>query len=147
MLVYGNGELWLRDLGSSNGTFVNGERVTCAKITAGTFLQLGRVGLDLVDRLPEERAVAGSAIETDRESADQEAEEALQRVHFPPKRDQVARLLLQGLTEKQVAARVHRSKHTVHWHVTRIYRQVHVRSRAAFAAFFTRLRRRQKPGR
>jgi len=40
-----NGELEVRDLNSTNGTFVNGERVENAVLESGDRLQLGRVEL------------------------------------------------------------------------------------------------------
>ena len=40
-----NGELEVRDLNSTNGTFVNGERVENAVLESGDRLQVGRVEL------------------------------------------------------------------------------------------------------
>jgi len=37
------GDLEIRDLDSTNGTFVNGERINVARLTPGDRLQLGRV--------------------------------------------------------------------------------------------------------
>ena len=37
------GELEVKDLDSTNGTFVNGQRVTSARLAAGDRLQVGRV--------------------------------------------------------------------------------------------------------
>ena len=39
----------LRDLSSSNGTFVNGERVTSATLNAGDIVHLGPVALEFRD--------------------------------------------------------------------------------------------------
>lgn len=39
-----DGELWVEDLGSTNGTLVNGERVERAKLSVGDLLQLGSIG-------------------------------------------------------------------------------------------------------
>ena len=39
------GELELRDLGSTNGTFVNGERVETARLAPGDRIRVGRVDL------------------------------------------------------------------------------------------------------
>jgi DNA-binding CsgD family transcriptional regulator len=46
----------------------------------------------------------------------------------------VLRLLLSGLSEKQIAARLDLSRHTVHNHVKEIYRVVGVQSRAELMA-------------
>jgi ABC transport system ATP-binding/permease protein len=40
-----SGELEVRDLDSTNGTFVNGERVETARLTSGDRLQVGRLQL------------------------------------------------------------------------------------------------------
>jgi len=41
-------QIWIEDLGSTNGTFVDGERVTSAELYDGARIRLG--GLDLVFR-------------------------------------------------------------------------------------------------
>jgi len=51
-----------------------------------------------------------------------------------PSQRQVAELLLQGKSEKQVASDLERSPHTVHQHVKAIYTRLSVRSRAEFMA-------------
>lgn len=48
---------------------------------------------------------------------------------------EVASLLLEGLCEKEVAARLHISRHTVHDHVKTLYRLLGVRSRPEFFAY------------
>jgi pSer/pThr/pTyr-binding forkhead associated (FHA) protein len=40
-----NGELEIRDLDSTNGTFVNGERIDAARLASGDRLTVGRVEL------------------------------------------------------------------------------------------------------
>lgn len=53
-LVYDSGRWWLRDLGSTNGTFVNGDPVTVATgVRPGDVVQFGRMTLQLV---PEPRS-------------------------------------------------------------------------------------------
>ncbi len=51
-----------------------------------------------------------------------------------PCQRRVASLLIEGLSEKQAAARLGRSHHTVHQHVKAIYSALSVRSRAEFMA-------------
>ena len=43
-----------------------------------------------------------------------------------------------GLSEKEIARRLARSKHTVHCYVKEIYRRFHVRSRSELMALFVR---------
>ncbi len=52
------------------------------------------------------------------------------------KQREVLRLALTGLSEKQIAARMHRSAHTVHVHLREIYRRLEVSSRAELMARF-----------
>ena len=66
----------IEDLGSSNGTFINGERVQQAELTAGDTLQVGPVVfVAQVDGLPEEDdlqpvvAAAPAAADTDSEAS------------------------------------------------------------------------------
>jgi len=55
-------------------------------------------------------------------------------VQFPPMMDRVLRLLLAGKSEKQVAAELQRSRHTIHDHVKIIYRRLGVGTRAELLA-------------
>jgi pSer/pThr/pTyr-binding forkhead associated (FHA) protein len=52
----------IRDLGSSNGTFVNGQRIESCTITADDFIQIGPVSLQLGERL-EPRVASASAVQ------------------------------------------------------------------------------------
>ena len=48
-LAYDNGRWWLRDLGSTNGTFVNGNPVRVATgVRPGDIVQFGRIKLQFV---------------------------------------------------------------------------------------------------
>jgi len=48
-LAYDNGRWWLRDLGSTNGTFLNGTPVTVATgVRPGDVVQFGRIKLQFV---------------------------------------------------------------------------------------------------
>jgi len=45
LTVSSSGDLEIRDLESTNGTFVNGERIDVARLASGDRLQVGRVEL------------------------------------------------------------------------------------------------------
>ena len=45
LLALGDGELEVRDLESTNGTYVNGERIERARLASGDKVQVGRVEL------------------------------------------------------------------------------------------------------
>lgn len=49
--------LRIRDLGSTNGTFVNGERVGAALVSPGTRITFGKVDFEIVEERPEEIAI------------------------------------------------------------------------------------------
>ena len=117
----------LRDHGSLNGTYVNGHRVfERAVVTIGDVIRLGNVTLDLnrfqhdESRTTEEQRV-GSGPDGD----------------VPRLSDQqrtVLTLLLKGLSEKQVAAHMGLSVHTVHIHIHNLYRIFGVHSRPELLA-------------
>ena len=41
----GDGGFWVNDLGSSNGTLLNGVRIHCERLTDGELIQVGQVKL------------------------------------------------------------------------------------------------------
>lgn len=57
-------------------------------------------------------------------------------LRLTPRQDQTVRFLLFGLGEKQIAARLGVSRHTVHEHVKAIYRDAQVSSRGELLAKF-----------
>ncbi len=139
MLVYKDGGIVIRDLGSSNGTFVNGLRVSQANAAVGSLLRFGDVTIDVLDRRPDERAIAGDDVETPVRRPGNGAPAGARLVYFPPQRKRVLNLLLNGLAEKQVAALLGLSYLTVHWHVGEIYKSLGVHSRAQLSAYFRHL--------
>jgi len=48
-IVVGEMSLQIRDLGSSNGTFIDGQRIACSEIRNGQRLRLGNLQLQLAD--------------------------------------------------------------------------------------------------
>lgn len=49
-LVLDNGQFWLRDLGSNNGTFLNGERVDYSQLRSGDMIKAGQTELLFTDK-------------------------------------------------------------------------------------------------
>lgn len=138
-------EFWLRDLDSSNGTLINGHKISESTFQLGDTLQLGKVMLDvvegntaddstdvLIDRpttpneLAKEDPVGIDTIDMSMESLT----EAQLRV---------LRVLLTGKSEKEVAEILFLSPHTVHSHVRVIYQYYAVNSRGALMAHFIQL--------
>jgi DNA-binding CsgD family transcriptional regulator len=136
VLVRQGGELLIRDLGSQNGSFVDGKRVRWSELRAGSSLRLGDVTLDVVDRLPAGSRSDDDADDTDRGPVRDHTEAAVRATQLPPAQKRVLRLLLEGYSEKQIAGQCLVTRHTVDGHVKAIYRKFGVHSRAALAALF-----------
>jgi DNA-binding CsgD family transcriptional regulator len=103
------------DLRSKNGTFVNGDRVEVRLLREGDRIALGphvelRFSYTVLD-------------EPD-------------TVKLTPREKEVASLVVQGLTNRQIAARLGVTPHAVDAVLRSAFRRVGVRSRAALAAWF-----------
>lgn len=121
----------IRDLGSSNGTQVNGKRVTKAKLDPGAEIMLG--GVRFIFAVAKDAAELEELItDEDTYRAEQELEERLDLIKHVLTRAQldVVRLMLEGLSEPQMASQLHRSPTTIHNHVQSIFRRMNVHSRA-----------------
>ncbi len=122
----------IRDLRSRNGLLVNNLPTAQAPLSLGDRLGLA----DLVLRVVEADQL--STLEHDdplSTACDEEASESPESFGFVDARltaaeAKVLSMLLLGLSEKQVAARLFNSPHTVHTHVKRIYQALGVHSRA-----------------
>lgn len=121
MLVNDNGKLSIRDLGSRNGTFVDGKPVQAATLRVGSSLRLGHVTLDVLDHPFNPGGVDDDSAATPRAAVRDSADAWLRATGFGPVRKRVLSLLLDGLLEKQIAARLDMSEHSVHWHKQAIY--------------------------
>jgi DNA-binding CsgD family transcriptional regulator len=125
----------IRDLASCNGTYVNDQRITAADFNVGDTLRLGAVLIQVVSAaaLPTVPDVALKDHTTLLLPAALPSGATPPSFGFPdlsPAQQQVVQLLLRGLSEKEVAARLHLSSHTVHVHTKNIYRALDVHSRA-----------------
>jgi DNA-binding CsgD family transcriptional regulator len=122
----------VRDMASFNGTFVNGVRVRESPLVPGDNLRIGRISFDLVEG---SEAPAGLDDDNATPPLSQLRTDSHGRLErLTPGQRRVLRLLLAGLSEKQIAARLDLSRHTVHNHVKEIYRVVGVQSRAELMA-------------
>jgi DNA-binding NarL/FixJ family response regulator len=118
----------VEDLGSHNGTFVNGQRVTLGRAELGDRIRFGAVKCLL----------ASSPVSQPLEAASQ----STFQVKSPgaPTLDiasgltrtqqEIVGLLLEGLDEREIAARIGRQPSTVHTHLKAIYQHFHVKTRA-----------------
>ena len=126
--------LVITDLGSHNGTFVDGQRVEEARVTRGQTLRFGDVSflvaiegvapLNSKDDTDTGKGHGGASTALDLPTAECMSE-AQQRVF---------NLLLSGKKEGNIARTLELSPHTVHNHVRAIFRLFEVHSRAELLA-------------
>jgi pSer/pThr/pTyr-binding forkhead associated (FHA) protein len=121
----------IKDLKSLNGTFVNGGRVVEATIKPGQEVRFGSVRFHLIGQpSPGEEAVSEES------TALNQTSELPALMQLSEAQRRVLDLLVSGGAEKQVAADLKLSPHTVHNHVKVIYRRFGVSSRAELLALF-----------
>ena len=128
--------VFVRDLKSRNGTYLDGLRITRCTLASGKSLKLGEVTLDILLRSASGGEELGG-LDSTTVHHDAAAVAAAVPFNFGAISDsqrQVLKLLLQGISEKRAAVKLHLSYHTVHTHVKHIYKQLGVRSRAALMA-------------
>jgi len=113
----------IKDLGSMNGTYVDGLRITEAEVKSGQAVRFGVAEFRLVGH---ELADIGDP-STVAPYGDPVLSEAQQRV---------LELLLKGCSEKEAANQLGISPNTVHSHVRQIYLKYKVSSRAELLALF-----------
>ena len=129
--------LKVRDLGSMNGTYLDNSVIAEATAAPGQVLRVGRVEFLVTDNPKRDRWPG--APEDDESTAplsqfDQRRTTLLQTLSEAQRR--VTLLLLEGMSEKEVASRLRLSPHTVHNHIKEIYRRLEVNSRAELLALF-----------
>lgn len=122
VVVYDDGRPQLVDLESTNGTFVNGRRIDACTLTDGDRIQIGP---GVVLRL----------IYLNRATVDQHERAAAHPPNEPlplsPREREVADLVVEGLTNPDIAARLKISLRTVTTHLGNIYKRLDINSRAA----------------
>jgi DNA-binding CsgD family transcriptional regulator len=126
---------FIRDLKSRNGTFVDGERVERCTLLSGKRLRIADITFEVIASQSAVRNAAFSRLKST--TVKHEIPLGVINTNFPGLSDgprQVLRLLVQGVSEKEAAATLNLSYHTVHAHVKQIYRQLGVRSRGELIA-------------
>ena len=108
----------LVDLGSKNGTFVNGERIDVAALHHGDRIQLGPVTLRFVLVQP------GGAPKMETPSP---------VLQLTPREREVAMHVARGSTNVEIAQALGITRRTVATHLERIYEHLGIHSRAALA--------------
>lgn len=125
----------VKDLGSRNGTYVNGLRVNEADVQPGQSVRFGNAQFQLVrhDQPEEDSSHANSEVST---YIMPQSEQSVAAALLSDAQKRVLNLLLEGKSEKEVASKLTVSPHTVHNHVKEIYRRMNVNSRPELLALF-----------
>jgi len=118
-VVAGDGVVQLVDLESTNGSFVNGERVTAARLRIRDVLLLG----------PDVRGMFRHA------ASAEEPQGVLGRL--TARQLHVACLVAEGLTSAEIGDELGLSVRTIESHLARIFRRVQARGRAELARMVT----------
>jgi DNA-binding CsgD family transcriptional regulator len=118
--------LLLEDLVSANGTFVNGLPVTQLSLRLGDNVRFGGVpcGISLSPLALRTPGDEESTYEIPR------TEDGCKDGQLTSAQLEIVALIEGGLSEMQIAARLHKSPHTIHTHVKAIYRRLSVHTRA-----------------
>jgi DNA-binding CsgD family transcriptional regulator len=138
----------IKDLGSRNGTFVDGARIEEAEVQPGQSVRFGNAQFHLVDdELLEQPPREISDISTNVVMNKPNVVEPAALAQLSEAQRRVLDYLLTGLQQKEVASKLNISPNTVHSHITGIYRTLRVSSRAELLALFiTDQKKPDKPG-
>lgn len=118
------------DLGSRNGTFVNDEAIEKCEVRTGHVIRFGAMPYRIVV-LDNQSLIPECDDETaKRSSADKGSDVDL----LTPAQRRVYELLLDGISEGDIGAKLNLSVHTVHTHAKALYSQFGVHSRAELLA-------------
>lgn len=126
------GTVWLEDLGSTGGTFVNGNPVTGSQaLRHGDIVRFGTVETRFEDR--------GSLMEPEDTTEIIEFEPIEQRPLLSPRQQEVLGYLREGLTNPEIAARLGVTERTVKAHCQEVFDRLGARNRTAAVAAAMRL--------
>jgi DNA-binding CsgD family transcriptional regulator len=122
LVLDADGAVTLYDLGSRNGTFVNQRKVEIVTLRDGDLVELGDVKLRFGRADPRYRQQSGTGGRDD------------SRLHELSTRErEIARLVAEGLSNAEVAERLHISARTVGTHLANIYDRLEIHNRATLA--------------
>ena len=129
-----DGSVTVRDRDSRNGVFIDDARVQTAAVQIGQQLRFGKVSFTLADPTaqacePDSDAQTARVSVMTAKAPDNEARGQVSHAEQP-----VLDLIMDGLSEKEIAARLNLSQHTVHNHVRAIYQIFDVHTRAELLA-------------
>jgi pSer/pThr/pTyr-binding forkhead associated (FHA) protein len=126
--------LLVKDMGSRNGTFVDGVRIEEAEIQAGQLVRFGNIRFQFIGSLDDGESAGDLSVLSTRYNLGKPVLQPEQSQLISKAQVPVLELLLKGVAEKEIAARLFLSQHTVHKHIKAIYRKLRVNTRAALLA-------------
>jgi DNA-binding CsgD family transcriptional regulator len=124
-IAYAKNVVSIKDLGSRNGTYVESGQVSSCEVGVGSSVRFGKILFRIEN---EESSMASMASEVSSMSTIDPT------IVLSPAQKKVLDRMLTGLSEKEVAAILEISHHTVHNHVREIYSRLGVNSRAELMA-------------
>lgn len=128
-----SGAIWLEDLGSTGGTFVNGEQITGSQaLRHGDLVRFGTVETRFEDR--------SSLTESDDATQMMAVPEVEERPVLSPRQQEVLGFLQQGLTNPEIAVKLGVTERTVKAHCQEVFDRLGARNRTAAVAVAMRLR-------
>lgn len=142
LLLRADSNLEIRDLKCRNGTYLNGRLISQAEtLMANSELHIRpyslRIFFGIADAVKESARVDGSTISGRRSThANEPSPSAVPRL--TPAQSRVFDLFAQGLTEKEVAARLRVTVNTVHDHAKAIYKALSVSTRGELVAYWVK---------
>lgn len=128
-----SGVIWLEDLGSTGGTFVNGEQITGSQaLKHSDIVRFGSVETRFEDR--------SSLSENEDATEMLVVPEVEERPVLSPRQTEVLGYLQQGLTNPEIAAKLGVTERTVKAHCQEVFDRLGARNRTAAVAVAMRLR-------
>jgi DNA-binding CsgD family transcriptional regulator len=127
-----SGAVWLEDLGSTGGTFVNGHAVTGSQaLRHGDTVRFGTVDTRFEDR--------SASMEREDATEAMSVAEVEDQPTLSPRQQQVLRYLRDGLTNPEIAKHLGVTERTVKAHCQEVFDRLGARNRTAAVAAAMRL--------
>src|SRR3989304_5176653 len=100
----GNQKIYLRDMKSATGTFVNGVRVMRRQLQFGDLVQIGPAIMQMVRPLGASETILEVDFKSDQGAVAEEPDKTSALAGLPPRERGIGRMLAEGESEKEVAA-------------------------------------------
>ncbi len=127
-----SGAVWIEDLGSTGGTFVNGEHVTGSQaLRHGDQVSFGPLETRFEDR--------SAAMESEDATKLFDVAPAEERPMLSPRQQEVLAYLKDGLTNPEIAVRLGVTERTIKAHCQEVFDRLNARNRTAAVAAAMRM--------